>query len=126
VVSLSAWSATAPRRALFVAAVERTGAALADLMLYAYPAMVVIVAWLLGREIPTRRRIGALVVASAGVVLVLLGGGSSQCDAVGVLLGLVAAPWPTRSTSWAVTSSCAISIRPHWLLWSPRVPHSRS
>ena len=77
--------------ALFQGAVNLTGAALADLLLYAYPAMVVGLAWAMGREHPTRRRISALVVASLGTALVLLGGGGSQFDGLGVALGLLAA-----------------------------------
>ena len=77
--------------ALFQGAVNRTGAALADLLLYAYPALVVAVAWAIGREHPDRRRLVALVVASVGTVLVLLGGGGSEFNGLGVALGLGAA-----------------------------------
>jgi drug/metabolite transporter (DMT)-like permease len=77
--------------ALFQAAVNRTGAALADLLLYAYPAMVLAAAWVVGRERPTSQRFAALVVASVGVVLVLVGGGESSFDGLGVTLGLGAA-----------------------------------
>jgi drug/metabolite transporter (DMT)-like permease len=77
--------------ALFQGAVNKTGAALADLMLYAYPAMVVLLAWLMGREGPTRMRLAALTVATAGTILVLLGGGGSTFNGIGIALGLAAA-----------------------------------
>lgn len=77
--------------ALFQAAVNRTGAAIADLLLYAYPAMVLVAAWMFGREHPTRQRLAALAVASVGVILVLAGGGESSFDGPGVALGLGAA-----------------------------------
>ena len=81
----------ATQASLFQGAVNRTGAALADLLLYAYPALVVVMAWAIGRESPDRRRLVALVVASVGVVLVLVGGGGSEFDGVGVAMGLGAA-----------------------------------
>lgn len=81
----------ATQAALFQGAVNRTGAALADLLLYAYPALVVVLAWAIGRESPNRRRLLALVVASVGVVLVLVGGGGSEFDGLGVVMGLGAA-----------------------------------
>jgi drug/metabolite transporter (DMT)-like permease len=77
--------------ALFQGAVARTGAALADLLLYAYPAMVVLAVWALRRDPPGSRRAFALVVATGGVALVLVGGGGSEFDGVGVALGLGAA-----------------------------------
>jgi drug/metabolite transporter (DMT)-like permease len=81
----------ATQAALFQAAVNRTGAALSDLLLYAYPAMVVLLAWGMGREHPDRRRLVALAIASVGTVLVLLGGGGSDVDGLGVVFGLGAA-----------------------------------
>ena len=77
--------------ALFQGSVNTTGAALADLMLYAYPAMVLLLAWAMGREGPTPMRFAALGVATVGTILVLLGGGGSTFDGVGIALGLGAA-----------------------------------
>ena len=77
--------------ALFQGSVNQTGAALADLMLYAYPAMVVLLAWAMGREGPTPMRLAALAVATVGTMLVLLGGGASDFDGLGIALGLAAA-----------------------------------
>jgi drug/metabolite transporter (DMT)-like permease len=72
-------------------ALERIDASLASLLLYAYPALVVLVALALGRERATRRRVIALVLASAGTVLVLVGGGIGGLDGVGVALALSSA-----------------------------------
>src|SRR5215212_8529717 len=58
---------------------------------YAAPALVALGAFALGRERPDRRRIGALALASAGVVLVLAGGGTGELDALGAALALGAA-----------------------------------
>jgi drug/metabolite transporter (DMT)-like permease len=76
---------------LFFAALHRMGASVAELLLYAYPSLVVVGAIMLGREQASRRRGGALALASAGVVLVLVGGEAGALDPVGVLLALGAA-----------------------------------
>ena len=76
----------ATQASLYFAALQRLDAAQVSLVLYAYPAMVTVGAALLGRERLTRRRLGALVAASAGTVLVLLGAGGSGFDATGVAL----------------------------------------
>jgi drug/metabolite transporter (DMT)-like permease len=76
---------------LFFSALERIDAGLASLLLYAYPALVTLAAFVLGRERPDRARVGALTLASAGVVLVLAGGGTGHLDALGAALALGAA-----------------------------------
>jgi drug/metabolite transporter (DMT)-like permease len=81
----------AAQAALFFSALERIDAGLASLLLYAYPALVTLGAFALGRERPDRRRIGALALASAGVVLVLAGGGTGELDVLGAGLALGAA-----------------------------------
>src|SRR3954451_19288467 len=81
----------AAQAGLFFSALERIDAGLASLLLYAYPALVTVGAFALGRERPNRRRVGALLLASAGVVLVLAGGGTGVLDAVGAALALGAA-----------------------------------
>ena len=88
VLGLAGYAAQA---ALFQASVRRAGAALADLLLYAYPALVVLFAWLIGREHPTARRLGVLALATAGVALVLLGGSGASFSAAGAAFGLAAA-----------------------------------
>ena len=87
--ALGLWYAA--QAALFFSALERIDAGLASLLLYAYPALVTLGAFALGRERPDRRRIGALALASAGVVLVLAGGGTGELDVLGAGLALGAA-----------------------------------
>lgn len=76
---------------MFASALARIDAALASLLLYAYPAMVAVAAVLIGRERPSARRFVALGAATAGVALVLAGAGGASLDAAGVLLALGAA-----------------------------------
>ncbi|HYF25434.1 MAG TPA: EamA family transporter [Baekduia sp.] len=75
----------------FFLALERLDASLLSLVLYTYPALVVVAAVLLGRERADGRRSVALVVASAGLALVLAGAGTGAVDTAGVLLGVAAA-----------------------------------
>jgi drug/metabolite transporter (DMT)-like permease len=78
--------------ATFFASLERIDASLASLLLYVYPTLVLIGAVAIGRERATRRRVGALALASAGTVLVLLGGGGvGALDPVGIALVFAAA-----------------------------------
>src|SRR5215210_1825496 len=81
----------AAQAGLFFSALERIDAGLASLLLYAYPALVTLAAFALGRERADRRRVGALALASAGVALVLAGGGTGELDALGAALALGAA-----------------------------------
>jgi drug/metabolite transporter (DMT)-like permease len=76
---------------LFGSALKRIDAALAILLLYAYPAMVTIGAVLIRRERLTPQRVVALVVATAGVVLVVSGPHRDTYDVAGVLLAFGAA-----------------------------------
>ena len=68
----------------FFVALERIDAALAELLLYGYPALVVLGAAALGRERLTARRLAALGLATGGVLLVLAGGSIGSVDLVGV------------------------------------------
>jgi drug/metabolite transporter (DMT)-like permease len=78
--------------ATFFASLERLDASLASLLLYVYPTLVLVGAVAIGRERATRRRVGALVLASAGTVLVLLGGGGvGVMDPAGIALVFAAA-----------------------------------
>jgi drug/metabolite transporter (DMT)-like permease len=61
-------------------------ASLLSLVFYTYPVLVTLTAVLLGRDRLTRRRLAALVVASCGTVLVLLGRGGAGFGSFGVLL----------------------------------------
>jgi drug/metabolite transporter (DMT)-like permease len=83
--------AYSPESGLFFGALTRLHASLASLLLYVYPSFVVAGALLLGRERVTRRRLAALASATAGVALVLAGGGAGRVDVVGVALALAAA-----------------------------------
>jgi drug/metabolite transporter (DMT)-like permease len=75
----------------FFSALERLDASLLSLLLYTFPAMVTVAAIVLGRERGNRRTAVALVVASAGLVLVLAGAGTGALDPLGTVLGLTAA-----------------------------------
>jgi len=81
----------AVQAAAFFASLERIDASLASLVVYAYPALVLLGAIALGRERPNPVRIGALALASAGIVLVLAGGGAGALDGTGVALAFTAA-----------------------------------
>jgi drug/metabolite transporter (DMT)-like permease len=66
-------------------------ASLLSMVLYTYPAMVTLAAIVLGRETASRRRVGALLVSSSGVALVLLGAGAHGFDWLGAAMGIGAA-----------------------------------
>jgi drug/metabolite transporter (DMT)-like permease len=76
---------------LFFASLERIDVSLASLLMCSYPALVVAGAVLLRRERASRRGGLALVVALAGVALVLAGGIGGALDAAGIGLALGAA-----------------------------------
>ena len=76
---------------VFFASLERIEAGLASLLLYVYPAIVTVTAFALGREQLSRRRVGALTLATGGVALVLVGGGTGEVDPLGAGLALGAA-----------------------------------
>ena len=81
----------ATQSGLFFSALERMDASLLALILYTYPVLVCAAAVAIGRERASARRIGALLVASAGVVLVLAGAASGSFDALGAAMGFGAA-----------------------------------
>ncbi len=74
--------------ACLVQAVGRTGAAMAALLLYLYPALVTVVTAALGMEKFSRNKLFALILSFAGMALVL-GGAEVKLDYVGVLFGLL-------------------------------------
>jgi drug/metabolite transporter (DMT)-like permease len=73
---------------LYFAALSRMDASMLSLILYSYPAVVTGAAILLRREPASRRRLAALVTASLGLVLVLLGSGAGAFNGPGALLGI--------------------------------------
>jgi drug/metabolite transporter (DMT)-like permease len=76
---------------LFFAALTRVDASLVELLLYAYPALVTAAALAAGREAPAPRLLGALALATLGVVGVFAGSLASGVAPAGLALGLAAA-----------------------------------
>ena len=72
----------------FFFALSRIDAALAELLLYGYPALVVVGAALLGRERLSRGRAAALALSTAGIVLVLAAGEIGNVDGLGVVAAI--------------------------------------
>jgi drug/metabolite transporter (DMT)-like permease len=81
----------ATQAGLFFGALQRMDASLLALVLYTYPAWVTLAAFALGRERATRRRLAALALSSAGLVVVLTGAAGSEFDGVGLAMGIGAA-----------------------------------
>ena len=81
----------ATQSGLYFAALERMDASLLALILYAYPALVLIGAVALGRERASARRVAALLIALAGTALVLVGAASGSLDPLGTAMGFGAA-----------------------------------
>src|SRR4051794_23662526 len=75
---------------LYFAAIQRLDVSLVALLLYTYPAFVTIAALVRGRAPASLRTTVALVVASVGLVLVLLAAGTGTFDLGGALLALAA------------------------------------
>ena len=73
------------------AALERLPVGLTSLLLYTMPVMVVVVALLRGREQPSRRIFGALVLAVGGVSVAVLGPADGGISMLGVVLDLCSA-----------------------------------
>lgn len=78
----------ATQSGLFFGALERMDASLLALILYVYPALVMLGAIALGREKASTRRITALLIASSGTALVLGGAASGGLDPLGAAMGL--------------------------------------
>jgi drug/metabolite transporter (DMT)-like permease len=76
---------------LFFTALERMDASLLSLIVYTFPAFVTVAAVTLGRETASRRRVGALLVSSSGLALVLLGAGAGTFDWLGAAMAMGAA-----------------------------------
>ena len=76
---------------LYLLGVAHVGGTLTGLMVYTYPALVVLAGTVLGRTRPSRSTWGALAVSLGGALLVMLAGGSVAPLGLGVLFGLGAA-----------------------------------
>ncbi|HZO29310.1 MAG TPA: DMT family transporter [Chloroflexota bacterium] len=76
---------------LIYMALERLDAGLVTLLLYTFPAMVAVAAVAIGRERPSWRKAGAVLVATIGIVLVLLGDVQLRADTLGVVLAIASA-----------------------------------
>jgi drug/metabolite transporter (DMT)-like permease len=94
----------------YFTALQRIDASLLSLLLYTFPAIVATAAVLLGRERMDARRLVALTLASAGLVLVLAGAGAGTIDALGAGLALGAAV--VYSTYILVSDGVAARVRP--------------
>jgi drug/metabolite transporter (DMT)-like permease len=81
----------AAQAGFFFSALERIDAGLLALILYTFPAMVTVAAIVIGRERADARRFAALVLASAGLALVVAGAGAGKLDPLGVGFALAAA-----------------------------------
>ena len=77
----------ATQAGLYFSALERMDASLLALILYVYPALVLIGAVALGRERASVRRGTALLIALTGTALVLVGAASGSLDALGTVMG---------------------------------------
>ncbi len=80
--------------AFLVQAVHRTGAGMAALLLYLYPAMVTVLTIALGMELFSRNKLLALILSFSGMVIVL-GGNAAELDYMGVLFGVLCAVFYT-------------------------------
>lgn len=74
---------------VYFSALTHIDASIASLLLCTYPALVLVLAVLLGRERADARRIWALALAIGGALLVLAGGAAGALDGVGVALALL-------------------------------------
>src|SRR3954468_4747479 len=103
----------APPAGCYFAALERIDASLLSLLVYTFPAIVAAAAIALGRERADSRRLGALIVASGGIALVVAGAGAGALDPLGAALGLTAAV--TYSVYILVSDPIAKRVRPQVL-----------
>ncbi|MGI5521627.1 DMT family transporter [Micromonospora sp. CA-259024] len=81
----------AAQASLFFSALQLMDASLLSLILYTYPVLVTVTAVLLGRDRMTPGRCAALLAASCGTLLVLLGAGGASFHPLGALLAFSSA-----------------------------------
>ena len=95
---------------LYFTALDRLDASLLSLLLYTFPAIVAAAAVALGLERMDGRKLGALALASGGLVLVVAGAGAGALDLLGAALGLGAAI--VYSAYILVSQPLAARVRP--------------
>jgi len=95
--------------ALIYSALERLDAGLTVLLLYTFPAMVAVGSVAIGREPPSRRKAGAVLIATVGIGLVLLGDARLSGDGVGIALGLASA---VAAAAWVLVSDRVLQGMP--------------
>ena len=81
----------AAQASFYFAALERIDAALVALVLYTFPVLVTLASVTLGRDRLTPARVAALLAATCGTALVLVGAGALSFDTAGVTLAFAAA-----------------------------------
>ena len=99
----------AGQAAFFYSALARLDAGLCVLLLYTFPAIVAIGSVAIGRERPSRRKAAAILVATIGTGLVLLGDAHLRGDGVGVALGLASA---LTAAAWVLVSDRVLTGMP--------------
>jgi drug/metabolite transporter (DMT)-like permease len=97
----------------YFVALERMDASLLSLLIYTFPAIVAVAAVGLGRDRLDRRRLTALLLASAGVALVLAGAGTGALDPLGTALGLGTAV--IYAAYILISDGVTQRVRPHLL-----------
>jgi drug/metabolite transporter (DMT)-like permease len=91
----------AAQAALIYAALSRLDAGLVTLLLYTFPAMVAVASVAIGREQPSLRKAGAVVVATVGIGFVLLGDAQLSADGLGIVMALASA---ACAAGWVLSS----------------------
>lgn len=81
----------AAQASFYFEALQFMDASVLTIVYYVYPALVTVAAAALGREVLTSGRVVALIAATAGVGLVVLGNGIGAVNGLGVALGLATA-----------------------------------
>ena len=81
----------AAQASFYFAALERIDATLVALVLYTFPVLVTLASVTLGRDRLTPARVAALLAATCGTALVLVGAGALSFDTAGVTLAFAAA-----------------------------------
>lgn len=103
----------ATQASLYFLALERMDASLLSLVFYTYPLLVTVVAVLVGRDRLTSGRAAALVAASGGTLLVLVGAGDLDFDPLGAGLAFGSA---VTYTGYILVSDTVVHRLPPVLL----------